>query len=151
MLDGLKEINWQRRYTYIVFDSDYKINPAVCAELHKLAEYLDYLGAFVYIVSLPLVVDGHDGKVGLDDFLVKEPSANEKFMQLLKMAVPLGFARVLFELNSKYAYIDDPGIVVDTNTGRKISVDVFKRTSRLNVAIYERNIGKRRQREIPTC
>lgn len=126
MLDGLKEINWQRRYTYIVFDSDYKINPAVCVELHKLAEYLDYLGAFVYIVSLPLVVDGHDGKVGLDDFLVKEPSANEKFTQLLKMAVPLGFARVLFELNSKYAYIDDPGIVVDTNTGRKISVDVFK-------------------------
>ena len=126
MLDGLKEINWQRRYTYVVFDSDYKTNPAVCAELHKLAEYLDYLGAFVYIVSLPLVVDGHDGKVGLDDFLVKEPSANEKFMQLLKMAVPLGFARVLFELNSKYAYIDDPGIVVDTNTGRKISVDVFK-------------------------
>ena len=126
MLDGLKEINWQRRYTYIVFDSDYKTNPAVCSELHKLAEYLDYLGAFVYIVSLPLVIDSHDGKVGLDDFLVKEPAANAKFMQLLKTAVPLGFARSLFELNSKYAYIDDPGIIVDAKTGRKISVDVFK-------------------------
>lgn len=126
MLDGLKEINWQRRYTYIVFDSDYKTNPAVCTELHKLAEYLDYLGAFVYIVTLPLVIDGHDGKVGLDDFLVKEPDANAKFIQLLKSAEPLGFARALFEFNNKYAYIDDPGIVVDTNSGRKISVDVFK-------------------------
>ena len=126
MLDGLKEINWQRRYTYIVFDSDYKTNPAVCSELHRLAEYLDYLGAFVYIVTLPLVVNGHDGKVGLDDFLVKEPSANTKFMQLLKTAEPLGFASSLFEFNNKYAYIDDPGIVVDTKTGRKISVDVFK-------------------------
>ena len=29
MLDGLKEINWQRRHTYIVFDSDYKTNPTV--------------------------------------------------------------------------------------------------------------------------
>lgn len=126
MLDGLKEINWQRRYTYVVFDSDYKTNPAVCAELHKLAEYLDYLGAFVYIVTLPLVIDSHDGKVGLDDFLVKEHSANTKFMQLLRAAEPLGFASSLFELNNKYAYIDDPGIVVDTKTGRKISVDVFK-------------------------
>lgn len=126
MLDGLKEINWQRRYTYIVFDSDYKTNPAVCVELHKLAEYLDYLGAFVYIVTLPLVIDGHDGKVGLDDFLVKEPNADAKFIQLLKSAEPLGFARALFEFNNKYAYIDDPGIVVDTNSGRKISVDVFK-------------------------
>lgn len=126
ILDGLKEINWQRRYTYIVFDSDYKTNPAVCAELHKLAEYLDYLGAFVYIVTLPLVIDNHDGKVGLDDFLAKEPDANAKFIQLLKSAEPLGFARALFEFNNKYAYIDDPGIVVDTNSGRKISVDVFK-------------------------
>lgn len=126
MLDGLKEINWQRRYTYVVFDSDYKTNPAVCAELHKLAEYLDYRGAFVYIVSLPLVIDGHDGKVGLDDFLVKEHDANAKFTQLLRAAEPLGFARALFEFNNKYAYIDDPGIVVDTKTGRKISVDVFK-------------------------
>lgn len=126
MLDGLKEINWQRRYTYVVFDSDYKTNPAVCTELHKLAEYLDYLGAFVYIVTLPLTITGHEGKVGLDDFLVKEQGANAKFMQLLKTADPLGFARALFEFNNKYAYIDDPGIVVDTKTGRKISVDVFK-------------------------
>ena len=126
MLDGLKEINWQRRYTYVVFDSDYKTNPAVCTELHKLAEYLDYLGAFVYIVTLPLTITGHEGKVGLDDFLVKEQGANAKFMQLLKTADPLGFSRALFEFNNKYAYIDDPGIVVDTKTGRKISVDVFK-------------------------
>ena len=58
-----------------MFDSDYKTNPAVCAELHKLAEYLDYLGAFVYIVTLPLAITGHEGKVGLDDFLVKEQGA----------------------------------------------------------------------------
>lgn len=126
LLDGLKDIQWARRYVYVVFDSDYKTNPAVCLELHKLAEYLDYLGAFVYIVTLPLTMEGHEGKVGLDDFLVKESDANAKFMQLLKFAEPLGFARAMFNINNKYSYVKDPGIVVDVETGRKISIDSFK-------------------------
>lgn len=124
-LGSLKLITWAKRYVYIVFDSDYVTNPQVCAELHKLSEYLDYIGAFVYIVSLPHVADGGKAnKVGLDDFLVANGPA--QFRDLLRYAEPLGFARSLFDINEKYAYVSNPGVVVELDTGRKISPDAFR-------------------------
>lgn len=122
-LDALKMIKWPKRYVYITFDSDYMTNPNVCAELYKLSEYLDWLGAFVYIVNLPQVNDS-SGKVGLDDFLVAEGPS--KFKSLLQTAEPLGFARSLFDINNKFAYVGNPGLVVELKTGRKISPDAFK-------------------------
>lgn len=125
-LPSLELFNWARRYVYIVFDSDYKTNPNVCAELHKLAEHLDFIGAHVYIVSLTQIDEGekNSGKVGLDDFLVA--NGNDAFMQLLKIAEPLGFAKSLFNMNRQYAYVSDPGIIIDLKSRRKISPEAFK-------------------------
>lgn len=122
-LSALQMIKWPKRYVYITFDSDYMTNPNVCAELYKLSEYLDWLGAFVYIVNLPMVNDSN-GKVGLDDFLVAEGPT--KLTSILEAAEPLGFARSLFDINNKFAYVGNPGIVVELKTGRKISPDAFK-------------------------
>lgn len=125
-LPSLQSIVWAKRYVYIVFDSDYKTNPQVCVELHKLAEYLDFIGAHVYIVSLTQieVAGGNSGKVGLDDYLVA--NGNSAFIQLLRTSETLGLSKSLFDMNKKYAYVSDPGVVIELKTGRKISPDAFK-------------------------
>lgn len=124
-LPSLDPISWVKRHTYICFDSDYQTNPMVCHALRELAEELHRRGAFVHLVSLPQL-PGLD-KVGLDDFLVSAgPSAKEMFRQLLVEAEPLGLTKPLWDLNNKYVYIQNPGLIVDQGTRYKVSPSAFK-------------------------
>lgn len=138
-LPSLEPIIWLRRNVYICFDSDYKTNSMVCAALHGLAEELHRRGAFVHLVSLP-TLHGFD-KVGLDDFLVNAgPSANEMFRQLLENAEPLGLTAPLWDLNGKYVYVQDPGLIVDQDTRFKASPSAFKEHLQAPMNYQERQL-----------
>jgi len=124
-LPSLELIDWKRRNIYICFDSDYQTNPMVCAALKELADELERRGSFAHIVTLPSL-DGLE-KVGLDDFLVHAGvDANDQFANLLRVAEPLGMAKVLFAFNEKYVYADSPGLIVNQETSQKISPSAFK-------------------------
>ena len=138
-LPSLEPVIWLRRNVYICFDSDYKTNPMVCAALRELAEELHRRGAFVHLVSLP-TLHGFD-KVGLDDFLVNAgPSANEMFRQLLAHAEPLGLTAPLWDLNGKYVYVQDPGLIVDQDTRFKASPSAFKEHLQAPLNYQERQL-----------
>lgn len=124
-LESLSLVNWVRRNVYICFDSDYKTNPAVCGALKSLADELQRRGALCHLVNLPQL-PGLD-KVGLDDFLMNAgPTSVDMFADLLSMAEPLGLAAPLFELNERYTYIRDPGLIIAQHTKFKVSPGAFK-------------------------
>jgi len=124
-LPSLELVVWQRRNVYICFDSDYRTNQQVCLALIALAEELHRRGAFCHVVSLPQL-PGLE-KVGLDDFLVHAgANAAEQFRQLLVEAEPLGITAPLFELNKKYVYVQNPGLIVDQLSKFKTSPGAFK-------------------------
>lgn len=116
---------WERRNVYIIFDSDYRTNINVCLALKALADELINRGAFVHLVNLP-AIDGLE-KVGLDDFLVTlGPSGPAQLRKLLHEAEPLGLTKPLWVINSRYAYVQDPGLIVNLATGAKIAPAAFK-------------------------
>lgn len=137
-LDSLTYITWPTRSVYIVFDSDYRTNPMVCQALKDLGDALQDRGAYVFVVSLPNLPNIE--KTGLDDFLTfAGPSANKQFEQLLHEAEPLGFTQVLFELNNRYTYVRNPGIIIDrSNLDHRIAVKNFKEALESNRKYTER-------------
>lgn len=123
-LPSLDLVKWSKRNVYICFDSDYKTNPMVCAALRDLADALHERGSFVHLVSLP-ALEGLE-KVGLDDFLVYAgPTANDMFQQLLANAEPLGLTKPLWDLNRRYVYAQDPGLIVNQETAFKAAPSAF--------------------------
>lgn len=78
LLPTLERIQWQGRVVKIVFDSDAATNEGIRHAESWLARNLKTRGAKVSIVRLPS--DG-DGKVGLDDYLIKHGPA--KLRELL--------------------------------------------------------------------
>jgi len=78
LLPTLERIQWQNREVKIVFDSDAATNEGIRLAESWLAKNLKSRGARVTIVRIP--GDG-DGKVGLDDYLLKHGPA--KLRQLL--------------------------------------------------------------------
>jgi hypothetical protein len=137
-LPSLDPIKWVRRNVYIVFDSDYRTNIMVCSALQELAYELHRRGAFVQLVSLPQL-PGSD-KVGLDDFLVR--ASPDELKKLLHEAEPLGLARVLFNYNDKYVYIQDPGLIVNQATRAKITPSAFKDHLESTTEYQERELKK---------
>ncbi len=124
-LPSLEYINWVRRVVYIVFDSDYQLNEGVCAALRQLYEHLHNRGAMTFLVTLP-TLDDFD-KIGLDDFLTfAGVSANQQFEELLKAAEPMGLTKPLWELNDKYVYVQNPGLIMHQQTMMKSSPAAFK-------------------------
>ena len=123
-LASLDEITWLRRNVYLCFDSDYRTNPMVCSALRELANEFQHRGAYVSLVALPSL-PGLD-KVGLDDFLVHAgPNASAAFAELLHLAEPLGLSAPLWELNDRYVYVRDHGLLVDQRTNSKCSPSAF--------------------------
>lgn len=124
-LPSLEPIDFKRRNVYIVFDSDYRENKNVCGALKVFAEELQSRGAFPHVVSLPDLPG--QSKIGLDDFLVHETNSVDALRALLRFAEPLGLAKPLFELNDRYAYIRNPGMIIDrVNIKNKVSPGAFK-------------------------
>ena len=121
-LPELEAINWVQRNVYVCFDSDYKTNPMVCSALKSLGEELLERGAYVFVVELPAL--SATKKTGLDDFLVDQGA--KAFEELLHNAQPIGLTRPLFDLNDKYIYIENPGIVVNKQTMVKVNPGAFR-------------------------
>ncbi len=123
-LPSLDVVQWPRRNVYICFDSDYRENPLVCAALYELANMLQRLGAFAHLVTLP-ALEGFE-KVGLDDYLTfAGPTAPAMFQGLLATAEPLGLSRPLWAMNQKYAYVQDPGLIINQSTRLKVAPSAF--------------------------
>ena len=120
-LDSLSYVDWKRRNVYICFDSDLSSNANICVALRELAEALCRKGALVSLVILPALTGLE--KVGLDDFLVHEEGSADKLDELLHYAEPLGLSRTMFELNARYIYIRNPGMVVEH--GSKDGINKF--------------------------
>lgn len=125
LLPELLLFNWVKRYVYICFDSDFRTNPNVCNALIELSEDLHRRGAYCHLVSLP-DLDNLE-KVGLDDYLVAmKNAATDRLNQLLHEAEPIGLTKPLFALNDRYSYVKDPGLIINRQTGTKISPNAFK-------------------------
>jgi hypothetical protein len=123
-LPSLEVVDWVRRAVYICFDSDARGNAMVRSALRELADELQRRGALVYFVALPELKGLK--KVGLDDFLVHAPSAVEQMTDLLHRAEPLGLTAALWEINKRYVYVRDPGLVYNLHTRAKVSPTAFK-------------------------
>lgn len=121
-LPELEAVVWPRRETFIIFDSDARENPQVCKALQALADALLERGALPRTVILPAKADGW--KMGLDDFLIEY--GRDALNQLLARADHLTLARPLWGLNEQYAYIRDPGLVVEQATGRAQKPEIFR-------------------------
>ena len=119
-LRELNAINWVKRHVAIVYDSDYRHNPAVCKALTDLAEELYQRGALPHVVALP---EMEEKKTGLDDFLAA--AGTRAFSELLETAEPLTLAAALFGLNERVVYVRNPGLIVDLQTFTKHSPNAF--------------------------
>lgn len=137
-IDSLDFVVWVRRRVFIVFDSDYRTNVQVLQALRELAYELQRRGAFPFVVALP---QEGESKVGLDDFLISGPNANDDFLGLLKRAEPLGLARPLWDLNQQYVYVADPGLVLNDLTGSKITPGAFKEHVAATADYVERELN----------
>lgn len=121
LLPELECVVWVQRTVYIIFDSDMRINPNICAALMCLAEELMLRGAMPHLVMLPDLY-GDGCKTGLDDYLV----AGHQLSAVLQHAEPLTLARSLWALNKKVVYIRNPGLIIERNGGARISAGTFK-------------------------
>lgn len=140
-LQSLDIINWVERHVYICFDSDYKTNPLVCSALKEFGDQCEHRGAYPYCVTLPNL-SGLD-KVGLDDFLVHAgPNAVDMFAELLTEAEPLGLAKPLRDLNSKYAYVTNPGLIIHQKELYKTTASAFKDHLESSARYAERQLRK---------
>lgn len=138
-VQALEDIEWLRRNVYIVFDSDLASNPNVLGALEELCYELGQRGAFVHVAWLPEVL-GAGEKVGLDDFMVHHgDNAATEFAQLLGQADPVGLVKPLFELNRRYVYVADPGLIIDQTTQAKHKPGALKEhlASALTVSVKE--------------
>lgn len=121
-LPELESIDWRRREVFLVFDSDYRSNSQVCRALWELAELLADRGATPRLVTLPSLEE--DSKTGLDDFLLEKGDIGLR--SLLEEARPLTLVESLWSLNQQVVFIKNPGLVLDLNTGQKMSPALFR-------------------------
>ncbi len=124
-LPSLNYVTWPRRHVYLCFDSDLRTNPGVQAAVKQLADRLIERGAYVYLAYLPEVVPGE--KTGVDDFLVyHKEAAAARFAELLHQAEPIGLTQVLWEFNTRYVYVRNPGLILHQQTRAKSPVAAFR-------------------------
>lgn len=138
------DIAWKLRPTYIIFDSDFATKPDVMRALLALARELTHLGAQPFVVTLPEIAD--EGKTGLDDFLVTR--GTDEFDELVRAALPFASAQELWSLNTEVLYVRDPGLVVVTSDGRKMSPRAFKEHAYANRHYTETTVNSKGEEKI---
>lgn len=151
-LPELEEIDWVKRYVYICFDSDYRVNSNICLAMNQLAEELVERGAIPMILSLPDIVE--EGKTGLDDLLVNAPDAQNMLKGLLAQAEPLGLSRPMWNLNKKVIYIQDPGLVMTRKSFQKLSPAAFRDHAYATVSYTEQVLradGEMSYKKVPAA
>lgn len=143
LLPELEAIIWRGRDVYICFDSDALTNPNILAAEARLVDELQRKrGARCFLIRLP--ADDADGKVGLDDFLLKFGAP--AFVGLLENAVYLGAldAKVV-SLNSHVAWIEQEGMVYDIKRRMFLDKSDFVKGSRFSAIKHIVAGGKQRK------
>jgi len=122
LLPMLDAMEWDGRRVTIIYDSDATQNPMVELAQYRLGELLTQRGARVHIGSLPYGEGG--AKQGLDDYLlVNTPRTFTE--QVLTAAQPLAEAAALHAMNTRFAFITNPGFVVNLATAQEMGPDKF--------------------------
>jgi uncharacterized protein DUF5906/uncharacterized protein DUF3854 len=124
-LPELEKVEWRRRKVFIVYDSDFATNPNICFAINGLADELLERGALPHTILLPDITE--EGKTGLDDFLLQAGEGD--FDRLVEAAQPLTLAKALWRMNREVAYVRDPGIIVEIDSGLKLTPSAFKEHS----------------------
>lgn len=137
-IEDLEAVRWQGRAVTLVFDSDSASNSNVQKALLHLCAELTTRGAIVYVAKLP-TLDGAD-KTGLDDFLVAH--GYEAFAEVAASAEPFQASRELWALSAEVAYVIDPGLVVNLETGQRITPNAFVSHAYANRHYYETSFDK---------
>lgn len=114
-LPELANIPWARRKVTIVYDSDARTKPDVVKAINALAHELELRGALPFTVILPEL---GDKKCGLDDWFVAHPNVDDFRNYCAQHEQSLTLAQPLWEMNERYAFVHDPGVVVTTATGK---------------------------------
>jgi hypothetical protein len=136
LLPELAAVGWVARRAYVVYDSDYRTNPEVCAALNALARELRDEGALPFVVSLPS--RRADVKTGLDDFLLEESA--DALRALIAIAEPLTIAEPLHRLNERVVFVRNPGLVLDLASSQKMSPSSFKEGPFATATYLERTL-----------
>ena len=150
-LHELEAVNWVRRTVYIIYDSDFRTNEDICDALARLAEQLYLRGARPYFVPLPDL--DPDGKTGLDDFLVRQ-SRGSLHDLIVDNKEELTIGSTLWRLNEKVLYVQDPGLILRTDTGQKMSPSSFTNHAFNNLTVPEQVLqpnGDISMRLVPTA
>lgn len=172
LIDGLKDIAWNDREVYIVFDSDIVENVGVQQAERELARALSKQGAKVRAVRLPAGAKGV--KTGLDDFLLshsvpdfwrlpiidplepapeespapKEPPAQGTENELSPWPKPIDGGKLLAELErflSQYIVLPDgAALIVAAWIMAGWCCDAWDRFPHLAITSPEKRCGKTR-------
>lgn len=138
LITSLKEITWENASVYIVYDSDAITNYQVVAAENALAKELLDLGAFIYVIRLPQLVENK--KTGLDDFLVEK--GTEEFNTIALATEPWTASKQLHELNEEVVFVHDPGAILEVATGQRMAPSVFTASVYANRILEEVTILK---------
>ena len=113
-------LNWDEREVTIIFDSDLKDNLNVSKALYGLAKKLVSLGANVKVGQ----IEAPEGeKWGIDDLILNEgPKALE---EVIFNGSEFLHGAELHRLNSEVAYIKNPGLIVNLDSGFKMRASDF--------------------------
>lgn len=140
-LPELEAIQWARRRTIIVYDSDYQQKPEICDAINALAEELQERGALVEVATLPDVYEEEDRKTGLDDFLVARGA--DGLVKVLAESEPLAMTSRLWAMNEEIVYVASPGLVVVQDTLHKMKPSDFTGHSKWSTASVPERIMRR--------
>jgi hypothetical protein len=132
--------DWGEMHAYITFDSDAVTNPHVMQAENQLARELLGLGTVVYIVRLPSLFEG--AKTGLDDYLENEKEGGvDRFLDLALRSQPWELSRVLHEMNERFIFVKNPGMVMDTSDWHLMTPEKMKEGIFANL-YYETQVKK---------
>lgn len=134
-LPALARFDWTERPVTLLFDSDTAHNPQVVRALYHLAMELLARGALPHVAQLPTLPGM--AKTGLDDLLVAQ--GFEGFSKVVKAAEPVAAAKELWQMNSEYVFVRDPGIVVELATEFRMRAHEFIHSHAANRFYYEKN------------
>jgi len=129
LLPELERITWEGRDVVICFDDDAAQKADVAQAIVSLCGALTKRGALPRIAVLPSVRT--TGKTGIDDFIVAK--GPEAFGEVLDEADGDELTHKLWDFNSRFAVILDPGLVYDQKRHARYNPREFRTTLFANV------------------
>jgi hypothetical protein len=146
LLPELTEIDWVQRDVVICFDSDINTNPNVAQAAGALSKELTRRGALPRVAILDDLADG--SKAGIDDFILEH--GIDAFHTAIEAAVDDELARKLWEFNSRFTYVMDPGIVFDDRTDQQFTPPTFRTAAFANIWAAQQVGNKVVQKQVAT-